>query len=212
MEVPDELKAVISEDAHRHLVRRGCEVSRDRRYVCPECGKPVKDLDAVRKRIKAKKDLITCQTCNEKVPLMDFIEQRLKSDPVARKILAMDATATRKLDTQALEKILIDHMMAIADEANQIFRPVTMFDHGIDGEVESERVFGNASGPRFTAEGGVQDGEFEAVGVGQTHEVGVGHIFARGEWGQGVGGNGVFQEAMRFELDDGAQGGLGIGE
>ena len=41
------------------------------------------------------KDLITCQGCDEKVPLIDFIEQRLKSDPVARKILAMEETATR---------------------------------------------------------------------------------------------------------------------
>src|SRR5688572_32585912 len=35
----------------------------------------------------------------EKIPFIDFIEQRLKSDPVARKILAMDETATRELDT-----------------------------------------------------------------------------------------------------------------
>ena len=134
--VPDELKVLFIEYVHRHLARFACEVSRDRRYVCPECGKPVKDLEAVRRRLEARKDFITCQECDERVPLLDFIEQRLKSDPVARKILAMDETATRGLDTQALEQILIGHMMAIAGEANQIFRPVTMFDYGIDGEVE----------------------------------------------------------------------------
>ena len=91
-EVPDELKAIFIEYVHRHLARYGCEVSRDRRYVCPDCGKPVKDLDAVRKRIEAKKDFITCQECDEKVPLLDFIEQRLKSDPVARKIAAFCST------------------------------------------------------------------------------------------------------------------------
>ncbi len=32
----------------------------------------------------------------------------------------MDETATRELDTQALEQILIGHMMVIAGEANQI--------------------------------------------------------------------------------------------
>ena len=83
------------------------------------------------------------------MPFVDFIEQRLKSDPVARKILAMDETATRELDTQALEQILIGHMMAIAGEANQIFRPVTMFDHGIDGEVEFKDNDGKASGKRI---------------------------------------------------------------
>ncbi len=148
-EVTDEVKAIFIEYVHRHLAKYACEVTRDRRYVCPECGKPVKDLDAVRRRLEAKKDFITCQECDEKVPFVDFIEQRLKSDPVARKILAMDETATRELDTQALEQILIGHMMAIAGEANQIFRPVTMFDHGIDGEVEFKDNDGKASGKRI---------------------------------------------------------------
>jgi RNase P subunit RPR2 len=106
-EVPDDLKAIFIEYVHRHLAKFGCEVSRDRRTVCPKCGKPVKDLDAVRKRFEPRKDFIYCQACDEKVPLIDFIEQRLKSDPVARKILAMDESATRELDTQALEQIVI---------------------------------------------------------------------------------------------------------
>jgi hypothetical protein len=118
-------------------------------YLCTECKTPVKDLDEVRKRLAAKKNFIYCQRCDEKVPLIDFIEQRLKSDPVAREILSMDETATRELDTQAMEQILIGHMMAIAGEANQIFRPVTMFDHGIDGEVEFKDNNGNASGKKI---------------------------------------------------------------
>ena len=148
-EVPDDLKAIFIEFVHRHLAKYGCEVSRDRRYLCQECGKPVKDLDAVRKRLEAKKDFITCQECDARVPLIDFIEQRLKSDPVARKIIAMDEIATRELDTQALEQILIGHMMAICGEANQIFRPTPMFDYGIDGEVEFKDNDGQASGKRI---------------------------------------------------------------
>ena len=149
VQVAEELKAIFIEYVHRHLARYAAEVSRDRRYVCTDCGTLVKDLDAVRKRLAAKKDFITCQGCDQPVVLMDFIEQRLKSDPVARKILAMDETATRELDTQALEQILIGHMMAIAGEANQIFRPVTMFDYGIDGEVEFKDNDGKASGKRI---------------------------------------------------------------
>jgi hypothetical protein len=68
---------------------------------------------------------------------------------VARKILAMEETATRELDTQALEQILIGHMMAVCGEANQIFRPVTMFDYGIDGEVEFKDDDGKASGQKI---------------------------------------------------------------
>ena len=148
-EVPDELKVIFIEYVHRHLAKFGCEVSRDRRYVCQDCGKPVMDLDAVRRRLDAKKDFIYCQHCDEKVALIDFIEQRLKTDKVARKILAMDENATRALDSQALEQILIGHMMAICGEANQIFRELTKFDYGVDAEVEFKDNDGNASGKKI---------------------------------------------------------------
>jgi hypothetical protein len=148
VKTPDELKVIFIEYVHRHLAKYGCDVTRDRRYVC-KCGKPVKDLDEVRERLGAGKTFIYCQKCDRKVLLIDFIEQRLKSDPVARQILVMEETATRELDTQALEQILIGHMMAVCGEANQIFRPVTMFDHGIDGEVEFKADDGQASGQKI---------------------------------------------------------------
>lgn len=149
VKTPDELKVIFIEYIHRHLARYASGVTRDRRYVCPNCAQPVIDLKAVRRRLAAGKDFITCQECDEQVPLIDFIEQRLKSDPVARKILSMEEAATRELDTQALEQILIGHMMAVCGEANQIFRPVTMFDHGIDGEVEFKDNDGQASGKKI---------------------------------------------------------------
>ena len=146
--VPDELKVIFIEYVHRHLAKYACEVTRDRRYVC-QCGKPVKDLAEVQKRLSAGKEFIYCQGCDEKVILQDFIEQRLKSDPVAQMILAMEETATRELGNQALEQILIGHAMAITGEANQIFRPVTMFDYGIDGEVEFRDNDGRPSGQKI---------------------------------------------------------------
>ena len=148
-EVPDELKAIFIEYVHRHLAKFGYEVSRDRRYLCERCGTAVKDLDAVRRRLEAKKDFITCQGCDERVVLIDFIEQRLNTDPVAQKILAMDQIATQVLDTQALEQILIGHMMATCGEANQIFRELSKFDYGIDGEVEFKDNDGRASGRKI---------------------------------------------------------------
>lgn len=145
---PDELKVIFIEYVHRHLARYGCNVIRDRRYVCA-CGKPVIDHAEVQKRLTSGKNFIICQGCDEKVELIDFIEQRLKSDPVARKILAMEETATQQLDTQALEQILIGHMMAVCGEANQVFRPVSMFDYGIDGEVEFKDNHGRPSGKKI---------------------------------------------------------------
>jgi hypothetical protein len=41
-EVPDDLRTIFIEYVHRHLAKFGCEVSRDRRYVCPKCHGPVR--------------------------------------------------------------------------------------------------------------------------------------------------------------------------
>lgn len=147
--VPDELKVVFIEYVHRHLEKYAREVRRDRRYVCPACGAPVRDLEVVRKRLAAGKDFVTCQECDEHVPLIDHIEQRLASDPVARRVLGMDETARQQLDTQALEQILIGHMLAICGEANQIFRQVSRPDSGLDGEVEFKDNHGQPSGRKI---------------------------------------------------------------
>jgi GTPase SAR1 family protein/DNA-directed RNA polymerase subunit RPC12/RpoP len=149
LKTSDELKVIFMEYVHQHLDRYGCDVTRDRRYMCVNCGTPVKDLTMVQKRLDAGKDFITCQNCDDRVQLSDFIEQWLKSDPVAQKILDMEKTATRELDTQALEQILIGHMMATCGEANQVFRPVSMFDYGIDGEVEFKDKDGRPSGKKI---------------------------------------------------------------
>ena len=50
---------------------------------------------------------------------------------------------------EALEQILIGHIMAICGEANQVFRPVTMADYGVDGEVEFRDNDGKASGRKI---------------------------------------------------------------
>jgi hypothetical protein len=61
----------------------------------------------------------------------------------------MEERATRQLDMQALEQILIGHVQAITGEANQIFRMLTQFDYGIDGEIEFKDDDGRASGKKI---------------------------------------------------------------
>nr|VFK22967.1 MAG: protein of unknown function (DUF4365) [Candidatus Kentron sp. MB]VFK26573.1 MAG: protein of unknown function (DUF4365) [Candidatus Kentron sp. MB]VFK74541.1 MAG: protein of unknown function (DUF4365) [Candidatus Kentron sp. MB] len=139
---------IFIEYVHQHLAKYGADVRRDRRYVC-QCGKPVTDTEAVRERLAAGKTFVYCQMCDEKVPLIDLIEQRLASDPVARKILKMEEAATRELDTQSLEQILLGHVQAITGEAGQIFRRLAEFDYGIDGEVEFKGSDGKPSGRKI---------------------------------------------------------------
>lgn len=148
-QTPDELKVIFIGYVHRHLAKYGCDVTRDRRYVCEACGMPVTNLGAVRRRLAAGKDFITCQECDERVPLIDFIERRLEGDPVARKILSMDAAASRELDTRALEQLLIGHMMAVCGEANQLFHRVGEAEGGIGGEVEFKDMEGQPSGRKL---------------------------------------------------------------
>ncbi|MFL6263861.1 MAG: DUF4365 domain-containing protein [Thermoanaerobaculia bacterium] len=150
VKTPDELKVIFIEYVHRHLDKYASDVTRDRRYVCCGCGRPLKDLELIRELLDEGQETIVCQKCRTEVELIDHIERWLKSDQVAQKILSMEETAMRKLDTQALEQILIGHMMAVCGEANQVFRPVeTMFDHGIDGEVEFKDDDGRASGQKI---------------------------------------------------------------
>jgi hypothetical protein len=149
VQTPDELKVIFIEYVHRHLARYGCNVKRDRRYICCGCGRPFKDMELIQELLADGQKTIVCQKCRTEVELIDFIEQRLKSDPVARKILTMEEVATRQLDNQALEQILIGHMMATCGEANQVFRPVSMFDYGIDGEVEFRDNDGRPSGKKI---------------------------------------------------------------
>ena len=85
--------------------------------------------------------------CDKRVPLIDFIEQRLVSDPVARRVLGMDSTTARELSTQALEQILIGHMMAICGEANQIFPSQFNRDHEDAPEPKGKAVAIAFDGP-----------------------------------------------------------------
>ncbi len=148
-EVNEDSKVMFSEYVHRHLHKYGRKVRRHRHYVCGHCGNPVIDREAVRRRLAAGKKFITCQGCDEKIPLLDRIEQRLASDPVARQVAQMDEKAGLALDSQALEQILDGHMMSICGEANQIFRLVSRFDYGIDGEIEFKDDQGKPSGKKI---------------------------------------------------------------
>lgn len=94
------------------------------------------------------KDFIICQSCDECVSLMDHIERRLASDPVAREVMRMDEAARQGLDVQALEQILIGHLTPICGEADQLFRLVPGSEFGLDGEIEFKDKDGNPSGSK----------------------------------------------------------------
>jgi small GTP-binding protein len=147
-EVADELRLVLSEFVQKHLSKYAQNVIRERRYLC-ERGHPVTDLAAVRYRLERGLKWIHCAFCGRKIQFYDHIEEALAGKPTFENVALMEAAVRQKLDTQALEQILVGHMQAVCGEANQIFRPVTTADFGIDGEIEFKDDSGAASGRRI---------------------------------------------------------------
>jgi GTPase SAR1 family protein len=150
--VPDDTKVTFIKYVHEHLLARAQpreEVTRVRTYVCPYCDEPLESRRAIQIRLsKGLKD-IRCPVCEERVKLIDLIEEKFASDEFLRRVRELDERARINLDNESRELILVGHAIAIAAEAGQIFRPVPWADWGIDGEIEFKDREGKASGQRI---------------------------------------------------------------
>jgi WD40 repeat protein len=149
--VPDDTKVIFIKYVHEHLLARAQPreaVTRVRTYVCPHCDEPLENRRAIRIRLeKGLKDVV-CPVCEERVELIDLIEEKFASDEFMQRVRELDERARINLDNESRELILVGHAIAIAAEAGQIFRPVAWADHGIDGEIEFKDDEGHASGQR----------------------------------------------------------------
>ena len=133
---------------HEHLQKRAKEVTRVRSYICPHCDTPLENRKAIKIRLeKGFKDII-CGVCEERVTLIDLIEEKFASDEFQQAVREMDARAQFNIDNESRELILVGHAFTIAGEAGQIFRPTPNSDWGIDGEIEFKNDKGEASGKR----------------------------------------------------------------
>ncbi len=148
--VPDDTKVTFIKYVHEHLLAKGQpreSVSRVRTYVCPHCDTPL-GRQMIKKRLAMRKTDILCGICEERLELIDLIEEKFASDEFLRRVQELDERARVNLDNESRELILVGHAIAIAAEAGQIFRPVAWADWGIDGEVEFKDAKGQASGKR----------------------------------------------------------------
>lgn len=133
---------------HEHLQKRAKDVTRVRSYVCPYCDTPLENRKAIRKRLEMGKGDIICGVCEERVQLIDLIEEKFASDEFMSMVQKMDEQAQFNLDKESKELILVGHAYSIAGEAGQIFRRISASDWGIDGEIEFRNEKGEASGKR----------------------------------------------------------------
>ena len=136
---------------HEHLRRHAEEgsVTRVRSYVCPICDESLKNVKAIKTRLKKGLKDIGCVECDARVPLIDTIEERFASDKFLRAVQEMDREAGVNLDNESLELILVGHAYAIVAEAGQIYRQYTNSDWGIDGEVEFKNKESQPTGQRL---------------------------------------------------------------
>ena len=146
--IPDDTKITFIKYVHEHLLKRAADVTRVRTYVCPHCDTVVENRKTIQIRLeKGLKDII-CTVCEERVLLLDLIEEKFASGEFLQAVRDLDERARINIDNQSRELILIGHASAVAEEAGQIFRPTGIADWGIDGEIEFKNDAGRASGVR----------------------------------------------------------------
>ncbi len=148
--IPIEVKVIFMQfvDDHLHAPHRAIDVVRTRYYACHACGTPVESHDNVRKKLREGKRSIRCVECDEYVDLFDEIEKRFGSPEVREKARAWERQAQVVIDTQSKELIMESEVGAIVGRANQIFRPVSKRDEGIDAEIEFTDDEGRGTGRR----------------------------------------------------------------
>ena len=152
IEVYSDHKAILAEKiiflryVHNHLSMRDRCVTRNRHYVCPHCHHPLADFEAVAKRRTQGKEDIGCAACDERVPLMDQLEEMYGAPEIQTKVSRLDGKASEELDNESKERLLVGDVTSAFALAKQISREKLVSDHGIDMEVEFRLNDGTPSG------------------------------------------------------------------
>jgi WD40 repeat protein/GTPase SAR1 family protein len=146
--IPDDTKVTFIRYVHDHLRAKDEGVVRVRHYVCPHCQMPVENRRAVGERLRRGLRDVVCVNCEQRVLLLDLIEEKFASDELQSRVRELEQRARTRIDNESRELILVGHAFSIAGEAGQIFRPTPNSDWGVDGEIEFKDDDGNASGAR----------------------------------------------------------------
>ena len=85
---------------HEHLRQRAIpnSVCRERIYRCAKCGWEVSDHRIVQRRLERGEEYIRCLDCDEKVPLMDLIEEKFADPKLVQRIREIEKEVTDRKD------------------------------------------------------------------------------------------------------------------
>lgn len=147
--ISNDVKVTFIKYVHDHLNKKALNITRLRYYSCSYCGTPVENRKTAKERLENGKKDIVCVSCEKRIKLWDIIEEKFASEQIEIQVQELEEKAQLSIDNQSKELILLSHAFAISGEAGQIFRPTSMADWGIDGEIEFKNDSGQASGERL---------------------------------------------------------------
>ena len=134
---------------HDHITQKSTHVHRYRHYICANCSTPVENHKTVQRRLAAGKTDIVCVDCEERVLLIDLIEEKFASTAMKRKVRMLEAQSEVSIENDSQALTLLGHAFAISVEAGQLFHHTPNADLGIDGEIEFKNDQGQPSGARI---------------------------------------------------------------
>jgi hypothetical protein len=146
--IPDDTKVTFIRYIHEHLHAKAQPTARLRHYVCPFCNTPVEDRKTALARLERGEKNILCVNCEKRVPLWDLIEQKFSSEKIQRHVQELHEQSRASIDNESRKMTLINHALTTAQEAGQIFNPITNSQWGLDGEIEFKDSLGADSGKR----------------------------------------------------------------
>lgn len=130
---------------HEHLKTRATRVNRRRHYVCG-CGEPMLNLEAAERRRLEGKQSVGCSYCDQRIPLLDELEQQYLTVQTEKRVRGLDEQADTELDNESKERALVGEVISAVALAGQICREKSVSDHGIDMEIEFKDISRRATG------------------------------------------------------------------
>lgn len=139
-------KIIFLRYVHEHLKLRGVNVKRVRHYSCQACTHALADTAAAASRTERGLGDIGCPNCDERVVLLDEIEEMYLSPQISRQVQGLEESVDVELDNESKERVLVGDVTSAVAQAGQIGREKSVSDHGIDMEVEFKDDLREATG------------------------------------------------------------------
>ncbi len=140
---PKKNRAEFIQYVYEHLLANAESVEPIKRYVCQECGKEQKQIDAISFRIeKGHKDIL-CQFCESRTSLEHIVDTEFNSKNSRTRAIQLEEVARGGIVAEDLRALISGHLFSIAQETGFLFSEYEYQVDGIDGELTYNVAGGN---------------------------------------------------------------------